>query len=123
MFVFVPLGRHLLGEGGECAGAAASVIGSEVCVVGAMLSRYVDSPLDSRNIRAIGKSVILASLVLAADRYLRSFGAARLAIDSALYAMGALAVGVVRIEDLRHVSRLLRHKGDIVADPTASALP
>ena len=29
LFLFVPLGRHLIGEGGECAGAAASVIGSE----------------------------------------------------------------------------------------------
>jgi hypothetical protein len=46
--VFVPIGRHLLGTGGECAGAAASVIATEVFVLVAMVSRFEAPPLDGR---------------------------------------------------------------------------
>ena len=117
MFIFVPLGRRLVGEGGECAGAAASVIASEACVVVAMLSRYRDTPLDDRNIRVFGKSVVLAAFVLVADRYMRRIGAVRLAIDGGLYVAIALAIGIVRINELAHVVRLLRHKGGDLGDP------
>src|SRR5208282_5091529 len=53
--IFVPLGRRLMGEGGESAGAAASVIGSEVCVFVAMVSRFREFPLDPRNVRVLAK--------------------------------------------------------------------
>jgi O-antigen/teichoic acid export membrane protein len=120
MFLFVPLGRHLVGEGGESAGAAASVIGSEACVLVAMLSRFHDSPLDGRNIRVFSKSLVLGLVVLLVDRKLRWFGSARLAIDAALYVSVALAIGVVRIKDLRQVFHLLWHKGGEPMQPPAA---
>jgi O-antigen/teichoic acid export membrane protein len=120
MFLFVPLGRHLIGEGGESAGAAASVIASEACVLLAMLSRFADSPLDARNIRVFSKSVALGLAVLVLDRRLRWIGPARLAVDAALYACVGLAIGVVRVRDLKEVVRLLWHKGREPVQPSAA---
>jgi O-antigen/teichoic acid export membrane protein len=110
MFVFVPLGRHLIGEGGECAGAAAAVIGSEACVLVAMLSRFRQFPLDARNILSLAKTVGLAVAILVLDRQIRGLGAARLAVDAALYAAVALAIGAVKVRDLGEAYRLIRAK-------------
>jgi O-antigen/teichoic acid export membrane protein len=120
MFLFVPLGRHLIGEGGESAGAAASVIASEACVLIAMLSRFADSPLDARNIRVFSKSVALGLAILVLDRRLRWLGPARLPVDAALYACVGLAIGVVRVRDLKEVVRLLWHKGREPVQPSAA---
>ncbi len=109
--LFVPLGRHIMGEGGECAGAAAAVIGSEACVFGAMLSRFPVFPLDARNLWVCGKSVALGVLILASDPFLRGLGAARLAVEAVVYVGMALAIGVVRVADVGLVIRLLRHRG------------
>jgi O-antigen/teichoic acid export membrane protein len=111
MLVLVPLGRHLIGEGGECAGAASSVIGSEACVLVAMLTRFHRFPLDARNVRVFLKSVGLAGAVLLLDRQLRFLGPARLAIDAVLFVSVAFAIRVVRFDDIGHVIRLLRMRG------------
>jgi O-antigen/teichoic acid export membrane protein len=108
MLVLVPLGRHFIGEGGECAGAASSIIGSEMCVVLAMLSRFRSFPLDRRNIAVLSKSIGLAAVVLVIDHHLRRLGASRLVVDAALYAGVAFAIGIVRPEDLEQVVRLFR---------------
>jgi O-antigen/teichoic acid export membrane protein len=110
MFIFVPLGRHWIGEGGECAGAAAAVITSEACVLVAMLSSFKKFPLDAPTIRAMLKTIGLGLAILVGDRYLRSLGPARLAVDAALYVVCALAIGVVRIRDVGGAIRLLRAK-------------
>jgi hypothetical protein len=112
MFIFVPIGRHLIGEGGECAGAAASVITSEACVLTAMLTRFDKFPLDRRNLAVFGKSLGIGAFVLIGDRYLRFLGAARLPIEAVTYAVLAFALGVVRVSELKQVVRLLRHRGD-----------
>jgi O-antigen/teichoic acid export membrane protein len=108
MLALVPLGRRILGEGGECAGAAASVIGSEACVVGAMLTRFRSFPLDRRNVAALAKSAVLGVLVLVLDRQLRRLGVVRLAVDAAIYVVLALAIRVVRIADIELLIDLLR---------------
>jgi O-antigen/teichoic acid export membrane protein len=118
--LFVPLGRHLIREGGECAGAAAAVIGSEVCVFVAMVSRFGRFPFDARNIQVFLRTVAIGGVVLAVDRALRPLGAGRLAIDAALYAVLALALNVVRVQDVKRVVRLLRHRVDKEADPVVS---
>jgi O-antigen/teichoic acid export membrane protein len=121
MFVFVPLGRRLVGEGGECAGAASAVIVTEACVLTAMLTRYRRFPLDGRNLRVFAKTAALAASVLVLDRQLRFLAPpVRLVIDGVLYAVVALAIGVVRIKDIESVLRLLRHRGD--AGPQAQPL-
>lgn len=110
MLICVPLGRHLIGVGGECAGAAAAVIASESCVLVAMLTRFREFPFDRRNLSVLGKSVALAALVLIVDRPLRSLGPARLALDACLYTGLALALKIVRTRDVAAVVRLLRHR-------------
>jgi O-antigen/teichoic acid export membrane protein len=111
VLTFAPMGRRLLGEGGECAGTAAAVIGSEACVLVAMLTRFREFPLDARNIRVFSKAIALGVVVLIVDRRLRALGTGRLLIDAALYVAVALAIGVVRVQELGLVIRLLRHRG------------
>jgi hypothetical protein len=110
MFVFVPLGRRLIGEGGECAGAAAAVISSEACVLIAMLSSFRRFPLDAPTIRALVKMIGLGLAILFADRQLRGLGPARLVVDAVAYAGFALAIGVVRIKDIGAALHLLHSK-------------
>lgn len=119
--IFVPLGRRLMGEGGEAAGAAASVIGTEACVFVAMISRFREFPLDQRNVRVLAKSLALAVAILVIDRQLRGLGSVRLAIDAALYAGIALAIGIFRIADVEQVVRLVRARGGPVIMPAAEA--
>jgi O-antigen/teichoic acid export membrane protein len=120
MLVFVPIGRHLVGEGGECAGAASAIIGSEVCVLVAMVSRFRTFPFDVRNIQIFTKSAAIGVGVLILDRWLHPIGASRLAIDAAVYAALALALRVVRVEDVRRVANLLRHRADKDSTPLIS---
>jgi O-antigen/teichoic acid export membrane protein len=110
MFILVPLGRRLIGEGGECAGAAAAVITSEACVLVAMLSSFRRFPLDASTVRAILKTIGLGLTILVGDRYLRSLGAGRLVVDALFYLGAALAIGVVRIRDVGAAIHLLRAK-------------
>jgi hypothetical protein len=110
MLVFVPLGRRLLPEGGECAGAATSIICSEACVLVAMITRYRRFPLDTRNLRVFAKIAALAVATLVLNRHLRFLGAVRLVVDAAFYAGLAFATGIVHVRDIARVIRLLRHR-------------
>jgi O-antigen/teichoic acid export membrane protein len=108
MIVFVPLGRALFHVGGECAGAALAMIGSEICVVAALLSRFGTSPLDKRNIEVCGKTLLLAVVIIVTDRFLRGMGPSRLAVDGIIYVVLALGMGIVRIGDIRRTISVLR---------------
>jgi len=112
--LFVPLGRHLLGEGGECAGAAASVIGSEAFVVIAMLTRFETLPLDARNLATGGKSVAIGALILILNHYIRGLGPVRLVLEALLYVALAFVLRVVRVRELAHVVSLVRKRGEPV---------
>jgi hypothetical protein len=83
-----------------------------------MLTRFSEFPLDARNIRVFSKAIALGVVVLIVDRRLRTLGAGRLLIDAALYVAVAFAIGVVRVQELGLVIRLLRHRG-----PGTSAAP
>ena len=74
MLAFVPMGRRLLGTGGECAGAAAAVIATEVCVLIGMVSRFKESPLDNIVLSVLAKSVVVGAVVLWVDRQLQASG-------------------------------------------------
>jgi O-antigen/teichoic acid export membrane protein len=108
MLVFIPLGRALFHVGGECAGAAMAVIGSEIGVVIALLSRFGRFPLDKRNIEVCGKTIGLGIVILVADRLLRGIGTVRLAVDAVLYAALALGLGVVKIDEIKRVVAVVR---------------
>ncbi len=111
MLVCVPLGRWLLGTGGECAGAATAVVANEMLVVGAMLTRFDSPPLDRRNVVVIVKSLAIAACVLLTNHYILGLGAARLVVDLALYLALALAVKVVRLADVRKLVELVKSRG------------
>jgi len=119
MLVFVPMGRHLLGEGGESAGAAAAVIGSEAFTVIALVTRFPQFPLDARGIGALLKSLAVAVAILVVDRFIRGLGPGRLIADGLLYAAIAFAIGVVRIDDVKRTIQLLRMRGAKVSTVAA----
>ncbi len=108
MPLLVPLGRHLIGEGGECAGASTAVIASEACVLVSMLTRFREFPLDGRDTLALAKSIGLGIVILIVDHFLRGLGAPRLALDAVLYAVAAFAIGIVKISDFGRVMQVLR---------------
>jgi O-antigen/teichoic acid export membrane protein len=110
MLLCVPVGRVLLGTGGECAGAATAVIVNEMGVVAAMLSRFTSPPIDRRNVLVIVKSIAIAACVITTDRFIRGLGPARLVADLALYLALAVAIRVVRFEDVRDMIRVVRSR-------------
>ena len=110
ILAFVPLGRRFLGVGGECAGAAAAVIATEVFVLIGMVSRFKESPLDRRVVAVLVKSAIIGAVVLYADRQLRGLGAGRLAVDALLYVSMALALQVVAFAELRGLLGTVRSR-------------
>jgi O-antigen/teichoic acid export membrane protein len=121
MLFFVPIGRRLIGPGGECAGAAAAMIGSEACVLVAMLTRFKPFPLDARNIKVLSKSIAVGAFVMILDRQLRFLGALRLGVDALAYVAVALAVGVVRIREVGAAFRFVRPGGG--AQQPAATIP
>jgi O-antigen/teichoic acid export membrane protein len=120
MLIFVPLGRRLIGEGGECAGASSAVIVSEAVVVAAMLTRYRRFPLDERNVRVFLKTLAVAAMTLLLNRQIRFLGPVRLVLDAMAYLALALTLGVVRIQDVERVFRLIRSRGGLVAPPAGA---
>jgi O-antigen/teichoic acid export membrane protein len=108
MLIFVPLGRYLFGEGGECAGAAMAVIANEAFVVVAMLTRFTEIPFDRRNVTVLIRCTAISAFVLMANHLLLRLGVVRLAIDMGLYAALALMLGVIRPSDVRRVIGVLR---------------
>ncbi len=108
MLIFVPIGRAVVGTGGECAGAASAVIANEIGVVIAMLSRFDSPPFDRRNVMVLTKSLAIAAVVLVADRFLRGLGPARLVVDLALYAVMALALRLVDFADVRRMIEVVK---------------
>jgi O-antigen/teichoic acid export membrane protein len=119
MMVFVPLGRAVFHVGGECAGAAMAFISNEACVVVALMSRFRSSPLDARNGRAMAKTLVIAVVVVVADRLLRPIGVVRLGVDIVLYAGLACALRLVPIADLRRVVQVLRSRRSEAAGQVA----
>jgi O-antigen/teichoic acid export membrane protein len=111
MLVLVPLGRHAIGLGGECAGAAAAVVATEAFVLCAMMSRFQTFPLDGRNRSILAKSCGLGAFVLIADRFLRGLGSPRLAVDAVVFAVVALAIRLITVDDITRLIELLRHRG------------
>jgi hypothetical protein len=107
MLVFVPLGRKLFGEGGECAGAAVSVIASELFVVICMGFQFDSSPLDRRNTEVLIKTIGISATVLVLNHFIHGLGAVRLVIDMTLYVSLMLALSVLRISDLKRFLRLI----------------
>ncbi len=120
MLICVPVGRRLLGTGGECAGASTAIILNEIGVVIVMLSRFDSPPLDRRNIVVIVKSLVIAACVITSDRFIRGLGPARLGLDLALYVVLALVLRVVQFDDVREMIRVVKARR---AEPAVVSSP
>jgi O-antigen/teichoic acid export membrane protein len=121
MMIFVPLGRRWIGEGGECAGAAAAVIASEACVLVAMITRFDRFPLDRRNVVVFLKTGALAVGTLVLNRQIAFLGPLRLVVEGVLYVVIAFAIGIVRPHDVTLLLRLLRRRDADFVPTTAPA--
>jgi O-antigen/teichoic acid export membrane protein len=110
MLVLVPMGRHLFGVGGECAGASIAVITSEAATVVAMVTRFDDWPLDRRNISVTLKTILVSAIVLVLNHYIHDLGAIRLVIDMVAYLALALAIGVFTVKDIRQVVQIIKQR-------------
>lgn len=108
MFVMVPLGRHFIGVGGECAGAAIAVVASEACVVIAMTSRFEKSPLDRRNLTVLAKSVVASAITLGLNHYILHWGAPRMLVVTATYIVLALLLRIVRPSEVADLVRVVK---------------
>ena len=59
--------------------------------------------------------------MLVFDRQIRALGASRLVVDGLLYAILALAAGVVHVREVSAVVRLLKNKGVEPSPPVTLA--
>ena len=119
--VAIPIGRAVVGVGGECAGAAAAVIANEAMVVALLLWRLGMAPVDRQNVATLLKCAVVAAIVIVTNHFLRGFGDWRLVLGMALYVILALATRVVRTEDLRRVLAIVRERRAERAAAAASA--
>ena len=97
-----------LGAGGVAVGAGLTeVIGISLT---AIVSLYLcgRDAVDRRSVLAITKSVAIALVVVALDRWLTPIGPIRLLVDMGSYALLALALRVVTIHDLRTMIGIIR---------------
>lgn len=124
MFICVPIARRVFGTGGECAGAALSMILSEIFVAASMMSRFESSPLDARSLRTVGKSAVLGLVVILLNRHLMGLGVgrSRLVIDGLVYLVGAVVLQVVRVDDARRLYYTMRSRrgGAAALEPAVS---
>jgi O-antigen/teichoic acid export membrane protein len=109
ILVLVPVAKHL-GEGGAAAGAALAVVLSEVVVSVLCLFHMGRGVFDRRTFAAAAKSLLVCGMVAAVHFSLERFGPVRLLIDVALYAVSALALGIVRHREAATLFRMLRSR-------------
>ncbi len=107
MLLFVPLGRDMIGTGGECAGAALATIATEACVVVTMLCRFSESPLDARNVAVLTKSLAISLVTLVLNHFLLDMGAPRLIIVMLVYVALAWALRVIQPTTIVRAVKLL----------------
>jgi len=99
IFILVPV-MGKLGPGGAGAAAAAGLMGMELFVSFAMLLLIGRRSFDARNLYAIAASLAVASAVVSVDLWLlQPIGPWRLIVDMALYAVLAVIVRALRIQD------------------------
>lgn len=98
---FVALSKSLhWGPGGGGAACALAAVVTEALVVTVMFWRFGRVALDTRLVKVIIKTALVAGVVLAIDRlFLRPIGPGRLVIEGLLYAVLALGIGAVSVKE------------------------
>jgi O-antigen/teichoic acid export membrane protein len=111
----VPLTRSL-GPGSAAMGVAIALSARELVNVLIFLAVIGKRTLDRRAVSAIARSLAICGVVLVLHRTLAGLGPARLVADGLVYAVLALATGVIRIRDIKNVLRMIRDRKKIQAD-------
>ena len=105
-----------LGPGKMGMGAAISLSARELAVLLVFLWVVGRKAIDARAAAAIAKSVGICVAVVPTHVLLTGLGPWRLVVDAGLYAVLALALGVVRVADFRGLVRLVMDRKRIQAE-------
>ncbi|HEY8079391.1 MAG TPA: oligosaccharide flippase family protein, partial [Labilithrix sp.] len=106
----VPLTKNL-GDGGAGMGVAMALSLRELVIFFVFLGFLGKNALDRRNVLSTLKSLAICVAVGAVHRFLAEWPwALRLAIDAALYAALAFAIGVVRPSDIKAVLKMIKDR-------------
>jgi len=93
-----------LGDGAGGAGCALAVLGTEIAVTTAMIAVVGRHAFDRATLASLGKTVGACALVVLVDRLLAApLGAARMALDVAVYAVTVIMTGALRTRALAAV--------------------
>lgn len=101
------MGR-LAGTGGAGMGAALAAVLTEAVVCAVLLLIIGRRVIDARLVRAVSRTLLTCAAVIGLDLLLRPFGPARLLLDGIAYVALALALGAVRVDELRQLGTQLR---------------
>lgn len=107
ILVMVPLAKPF-GPGAAGAGAAIGVTAMELMTAAMFLHTVGRRALDRRNVLAVVKSVAVALVVIALHQALAFMGPLRLIVDMIAYAVLALAVKAVRLNEVIAVAKMVR---------------
>ncbi|MFL5319667.1 MAG: flippase [Myxococcaceae bacterium] len=99
-----------LGPGGAGAGAATAAVLTEVFVCILLLSVIGRRAFDARLFRTLTRTALVVGAVLACNRLMLPLGPARLVIDAALYVGLALALRVIRVDEVKQLAVQLRQR-------------
>ncbi len=99
------------GEGGAGMGVAMALSTRELVIFLVFLAFLGHRALDRRNVLATLKSLAICVVVGVVHHYvLARIGNARLVVDAAVYALLALALGVVRPSDIKEVLKMIKDR-------------
>jgi O-antigen/teichoic acid export membrane protein len=96
------------GPGWAGAGAAFAVSATELCVALLLIRAMGRNAIDRRALIRVGKSLLVAGLVIVAHRSMSPLGDWRLVADFILYPVVALMVGAVRVAELQAAVQAVR---------------
>jgi O-antigen/teichoic acid export membrane protein len=98
---------RLLGPGGAGAGAAASMMLTELLVTVALLWVLGGRAFDRQNMSAVSKNIFAAAVAIVLDHFLRPLGPWRLIADASAYVFLAVVTGAVHPGELLRLLRAL----------------
>jgi O-antigen/teichoic acid export membrane protein len=107
-FVLIRYAGPRLGVGGAGVAAASAAVLTEAFVCAILLSVIGKRVIDGRLVRALARTALVCVAVATLDALLRPLGPVRLVFDAAAYVGLALAIGVVRVDELRQFHAQLR---------------
>jgi O-antigen/teichoic acid export membrane protein len=107
VLLLVPLAKPH-GQGAAGAGAALAVTAMEVITAAMFLQTVGRRALDRRNVLAVTKSMGVAIAAVALHRALAFMGPLRLIVDMLFYALMALVVRVLRLDEVITVVKMVR---------------